>query len=405
MSILKKTTALLSAVMLSATLIGCSDTSYVLKADGNEVKAGVYISYLSTELQNQIYSLQQEGITSDYFSQKVDDKELSEYVADVALNNTKEFAAINAEFDKLGLKLDEETTKSISSSITDTWSQYQETYEKQGISKDSLKNISRAAAKRQAIFDYYYAEGGKEAVSDKDMINYVNDNYIRYKVLSVQKTQTTDDSSSTEDEAKTLYEKYLKEAKTLDFDSFDQVIDEYNEYQQAQQEESEADSATDETTTADQENSVETYEAEGEDESVAEVSEDENTDSSADESQTEDKYTNEQMSNYATVDEDSLDTTYGKVLTMLKDMKTDVADSYEDDYAYYIFIKGEVSERSEDYITDEDTHSTILSEMKEDDFQKKINDLVKKITFDINDKAIERYSAENVYNKQNESDE
>lgn len=423
MSKLKKVTAVLSAVMMSATLFGCADTSYILKADGEEVKAGVYINYASTELQTQIYSLQNEGLTSNFLDQKVDDKDMPEYIADKAMTDTKEYAAINAKFDELGLKLDEETVKSINSNINDAWDTYKDDYEKRGISKESVKNVQKTSSKRQQLFDYYYAKDGKEAVSDDELTKYVEENYIRYKVLSIPKASasTTDessqaeDSSSTVDENKELFDKYLKEAKKLDFENFDKVIDEYQKYQQEQQAATSTESSvpelediasvadTTEESTDDASSTDESTQAESSVESEATESNAESTAESAVESSEEDKYPNEQMTNYSTLDEDSFEEAYGKVLKEIKEeLKVDEVSSFEDDNYYYIYVKGDIKGRSKEYATSDENRETLLSEMKGDDFQKKIDEWVEKIKFEINEKAVERYSAEELYDQMKE---
>ena len=402
MSMLKKMTAVLSAAMISATLFGCADTSYILKADSDEVKAGVYISYVSTELQSHIYSLQNSGVTSDFLNQKVEDKNLKDLVAEEAMASVKEYAAINAQFDELGLKLDEDTVKDINSNIADTWSEYQKSYENQGISKESLKNISRTSAKKEAIFNYFYnKENGKEAVSDDDMTKYVNENYLRYKILSIQKktaastdSSSADESSQVEDNSKELYEKYLKKAKATDFAGFDKVIDEYTkETTPESSSEVESSVSTDDTSVAD--SAAET------DSSVAESQ----TDASSEEESSQDPYANEQMSNYGSIEDKNADSTSVKVLKKIDGMKAGEVSSYEDDDGYYIFVKGDVAERTPKYIADEQQYSTLINEMKGDEFQKKIDSWIAKIKYDINNEAMDRYTVEEVYNKIYESDD
>ena len=65
-------------------------------------------------------------------------------------------------------------------------------------------------------------------------------------------------------------------------------------------------------------------------------------------------------------------------------------------------IKGDIAERSKEYVADEQNHDTILYQMKSDDYQKMLDDWVSKISYDINDKAIDRYTVEKIYNIQNE---
>ena len=428
MSKLKKITAVLSAAMVSATLFGCADTSYIMKADGEEVKTGVYVNYAATELNTQIQTLMQAGTTSDYLSQKVDGKNMKDYISDAAMKSTKELVAINNQFDEMKLKLDEETLKSINNSVNEAWTSNQKTYENQGVGKESLKNIARASYKRQAVFDAIYGKDGTEAVADKDVTKYVDENYVRYKILTIAKSAAStddsskaDDSSSTVDESKELFDKYLKEAKTLDFDGFDKVIEEYEAYQQAQAA-AESQAAKTEaggevptidlTSGVDATVSVATAEAEGDDESVAEVTEgaadtaaEEVADTAADESSSEaEEHSHDYMSDYNDITEDQLKETVGKILTEIKDkLKVDQVSSFEDDNAYYIFVKGDASERSNEYVEDETKHSTVLTAMKGDEFQSKIDSWVEKIKFDVNNDTLKQFSVEEIYNKMNES--
>ena len=54
MAILKKTAAFFTAVTIAACVTGCADTSYALKADDKEIKAGVYIDYIYNEMSTQM---------------------------------------------------------------------------------------------------------------------------------------------------------------------------------------------------------------------------------------------------------------------------------------------------------------------------------------------------------------
>lgn len=361
MSILKKTAAVLSAVMISATLFGCSDTSYIMKADGKEVKAGVYLNYVNTQMQSQIYNLQNSGVTANFLDQKIGDEDFSDYVADAAMTSTKEHVAISAKFEELGLEFDEDTIKEINTTVNDTWTDYKDTYEEQGVSKDSFKEIVTNSYKKSKIFNYYYGEGGEEEVTDEDITAYIEENYLRYKVLSFPKTTSGDEEDT---ETKADYEKYLEKAQDVDFAGFDALIEEYDAEQATESEDT-----TEETT----------------------------------EETEEDPYKNEQMTNYAEIDESSTET-YETVVKEIKTMENGAVSSYEDDLAYYIYIKGDITERSAEYVEDDNRSSTV-SEMKSDEFQKKIDDWVGAMKFDINKKALERYSVEEVYERQEKSAE
>lgn len=414
MAILKKTAAFFTAVTIAACVTGCADTSYALKADDKEIKAGVYIDYIYNEMSTQMNTLYQTGVTTDFLNQKIDGKNFIDYVSEVALNHTKEHAAINNKFDELKLTLDSDKIKEINSNVSNAWENSGDDFEKQGISRESLKEVYLNSAKRTAIFNYYYAEGGIEEVSNSDLVSYVNDNYLRYKVMSFQKNAQDE---SADKESKDLRDKYLKMADGLNFKEFDTVIDAYKKYQEEQKAlssdidsssaadvtASSADNSVNEENSSLTEDTLSSFNAEGETESAEDVSSD-NTSSVSDESsadnssEAENPYPNESMTNFGALKDDELDSILGKALTEIKKLEVGKAAAYEDDTSYYIIIKGDVTERSEEYIADKDTHSVVLQQMKSDDYQKNLDNWVSKISYDINDKAIDRYTVEEVYN-------
>lgn len=411
----KITAALTAALLCTASLTSCSDTSYVMTAGDSKINAGIYIYNELTEMSYQMTMMYyQKGIKKDYFDQKVDGKAFDEYLSDYALTATKEYAAVVDKFNELGLTLSDEDIKSINDSISSTWDSQGEFYESEGISKESVKLALKGSKMREELFDHYYAEGGEEAVSDDEMVKYLDDNYLRYKSISFAKTKASTDSSSSatdsstdsadaaNEEAKAKRDEFLEKAQGVSFDDFDCIIDEYNDYvasKKAADSSSATDSdssASDSSTTSDDTSSV----AES-DTSSAESSSAADSDSSTDSSSSEpDPYANEKMANYGAMDDSQKDTTNGKILKEVSGMSTDVATAYEDDNAYYILIKGDVKDRDTEYA--KDNHEDLLKEMKSDEFQKKLTSWVEKLDIKVNNKAIKRYTPKVVYDKQTE---
>ena len=132
---------------------------------------------------------------SECFDKQIDGKDFTTYVKDSALEKTKEFATVNAKFDELGLKLSKDDKNTISDNVSSSWDSNGDFYESEGISRESIKQTYEFSFKRSAIFDYYYAEGGKEEVPADDLQTYVNDNYIRYKLVTIPKSTSTDDDT------------------------------------------------------------------------------------------------------------------------------------------------------------------------------------------------------------------
>lgn len=420
----KITAALTAALLCTASLTACSDTSYVMTAGDSKINAGIYIYNELTEMSYQMTMMYyQKGIKKDYFDQKVDGKAFDEYLSDYALTATKEYAAVVDKFNELGLTLSDEDIKSINDSISSTWDSQGEFYESEGISKESVKLALKGSKMREELFDHYYAEGGEEAVSDDEMVKYLDDNYLRYKSISFAKTKASTDSSSSatdsstdsadaaNEEAKAKRDEFLEKAQGVSFDDFDRIIDEYNDYvasKKASDSSSAADSdssASDSSTASDDTSSVSDIDtsstASDDTSSVSDSTAASDTDSSADSSSSApDPYANEKMMNYGTMDDSQKDTTNGKILKEVSGMSTDVATAYEDDNAYYILIKGDVKDRDTEYA--KDNHEDLLKEMKSDEFQKKLTSWVEKLDIKVNNKAIKRYTPKVVYDKQTE---
>jgi len=430
----KITAALTAALLCTASLTSCSDTSYVMTVGDSKINAGIYIYNELTEMSYQMTMMYyQKGIKKDYFDQKVDGKAFDEYLSDYALTATKEYAAVVDKFNELGLTLSDEDIKSINDSISSTWDSQGEFYESEGISKESVKLALKGSKMREELFDHYYAEGGEEAVSDDEMVKYLDDNYLRYKSISFAKTKASTDSSSSatdsstdsaaaaNEEAKAKRDEFLEKAQGVSFDDFDSIIDEYNDYvasKKAADSSSATDSdssAADSSTASDDTSSVsdiDTSSTASDDtssvsDSTAESSTAESstaasdTDSSTDSSSSApDPYANEKMMNYGTMDDSQKDTTNGKILKEVSGMSTDVATAYEDDNAYYILIKGDIKGRDTEYA--KDNHEDLLKEMKSDEFQKKLTSWVEKLDIKVNNKAIKRYTPKVVYDKQTE---
>ena len=431
----KITAALTAALLCTASLTSCSDTSYVMTVGDSKINAGIYIYNELTEMSYQMTMMYyQKGIKKDYFDQKVDGKAFDEYLSDYALTATKEYAAVVDKFNELGLTLSDEDIKSINDSISSTWDSQGEFYESEGISKESVKLALKGSKMREELFDHYYAEGGEEAVSDDEMVKYLDDNYLRYKSISFAKTKASTDSSSSatdsstdsaaaaNEEAKAKRDEFLEKAQGVSFDDFDSIIDEYNDYvasKKAADSSSATDSdssAADSSTASDDTSSVsdiDTSSTASDDTSSVSDSTAESstaasdTDSSTDSSSSApDPYANEKMMNYGTMDDSQKDTTNGKILKEVSGMSIYVygtqfnVTAYEDDNAYYILIKGDIKGRDTEYA--KDNHEDLLKEMKSDEFQKKLTSWVEKLDIKVNNKAIKRYTPKVVYDKQTE---
>jgi hypothetical protein len=103
------------------------------------------------------------------------------------------------------------------------------------------------------------------------------------------------------------------------------------------------------------------------------------------------------MVNYASYDEETLKSDYGKLLTEIKGMSLNKVTKYSNDTAYYLIIKGDVTQRSKEYASE--SRDTVIKEMKNPDFEKLIEQWEEDIKIKVDNASIKKYSAKNIYKK------
>ena len=432
MALSKRIAAGACAAALTLSLAACANTRYIAKVGDEDIKAGVYIYAMYNQFTNDIYTGTVTGETYDDILnfEMEDGKKYSDYLKDESLDVVKEYAAIYDQFEKLGLELTDEELSSINSSVKSEWESFQELYELEGISKESVKYALTAQAMVDKVFDYYYEEGGPDYFSNEELADYINENYVRFKIISVNKSTDEDEAAASEENEKNKerLERYLEMSAGVSFADFDSILDAYNEELNAEAEAeaaaaeesvmdfAEADSAAE--SLADTESEVNAPEDEssedGSTESETEVSEDadsaadaDNADSegdqilltdesgedividaddvTADEAET-DPYASEYMVDVTGIEEDSTK----ELVDYMKSIEQDKAVFYEDDEFYYLIITGDVSERAAEYA--EENRTSLVSTIKGDEFQAKVDSWVEALDLKINDAAIKRYT-------------
>lgn len=203
--------AFLTAAAIVTTLSGCSDNGYIMEVDGMPIRTGIYISFQQTSMNNGYEKLKEIlGNDLDYiddiFTQSINEKSFSDWVKDDTKRGLKRFVGIQRQCDQFGITLSDEERAKISKQVQANWDTTQvdysgytftvqdiygydsmgDYYTSQGIGIDSLKEISYANALNDKLFKYYYGEGGQYAVPDEDIDEYLEDNSVAYKLITMQ---------------------------------------------------------------------------------------------------------------------------------------------------------------------------------------------------------------------------
>jgi hypothetical protein len=329
-------------------------------------------------------------------SATVEDTPIVDWIQDTATKDVEMYLEVLKQFDDLGLTLTDDQTSTIDS-ITDAyWEYYSEYYTQNGIGKESFKDINTFSYKRDAVFNYYYGEGGVEEVDEQELKDYYEENNARVKYICLNSTDS--DGNFLEDDMKSMAEDYVKRAN--DGESFDDLIDEYAQYKEdlAAEQEAEAEAAAAAETEELEIASIETeivsaFKTEDDtstdtDDDVT-IGESDGIDTTSLEDEEEDPYPNEYIVTKSE-DENSGSPTYKVNQEIFGHSNYGDAFLVEEDNAYYVVVRYDIWERDDSWT--DDNKSSVLKTLYNDTFEDKMISLVDDSAVTINDKALKRYN-------------
>lgn len=226
MKTLKKALTALTLCVFSIFSMACSciDRSWALKSDAESVSTGEFVLYLLESYQAAQSKLAEQNISSsDLSKETIEDKSATDWIANHALELSKEKIAIEKMFKDMNLELTEEETKKADDTTNSSWDSFGSMYEKNfGVNRDAFHQVySLLNAKREKIFNALYGKEGSNAVSDEEILKHYKENYVSFKFYS--KTPKTLDEN--QDEASTDEEKSAVETD----ESIQKQLNEYVE--------------------------------------------------------------------------------------------------------------------------------------------------------------------------------
>lgn len=184
MKYLKKVLAAVVCAAMLLSMSACADTTWAFNYDGTIIPAGLYLE-MTMEGYNAISS--QEGYDSEkgVMEQTIEGKSSADWIKEKAREMADQYIAVGRMFDEVGLTISDEDQATIDNSVDNNWESYSAVYEKNGVGKENYKRAVTSAWKKQALFDYYYAEGGVEEVTEETIKTYYSDNYLNLNIFSV----------------------------------------------------------------------------------------------------------------------------------------------------------------------------------------------------------------------------
>lgn len=198
-----------TALVMTASLCGCSDSGYIGTINGIQIPTGIYLYDVIFPAYNQASTKIKEDRGDEdstaevkVFSETIDGKSASAWLKDTAVEELKKYAAVESLFTEYGLSLSAEDTASINDYIKTLdndlgyYAQYYgieestfgEHYENLGISKSSLRSLSENNYKSSYVFLHNYDTDGLNPVPDDEISDYATENYAVVKYLKVDFT-------------------------------------------------------------------------------------------------------------------------------------------------------------------------------------------------------------------------
>ena len=411
----KKAAAALAAAAMTVAGAGCtvgSGSAYAMTIDGEQINAGIYIYYSYASYMELTQTLQSQNSELDVKDdkvvkeQKMDGVSSEEWIKNKALEYCQRYVAIEKKFDELDLSLTEEESKDVESTIDSFWDTNGETYEKNGISKNSVKSVLENTYMTNEVFLYYYGVDGEEGTTEDDLKQYYEENNARVRYIKFDLTdgkgEALDDAGKKEMKAKV--EDYLGEINALKGDEdamedeMDNVQSDYNAYVTSISEEAAAATATS-ATDADGNEIAATTEATT---VAAETTTETDENGSEVTTTTTAPYANEQIIAKVTTKENTKeeDVTYNPCKNVYDYVFGDgqknygVATVVEDDTAYYIVMCRDIKERmTEDDLWTETQQNTVISQAYSDAFEDMLDGWTGEQKVEKNDSAIKKYDA------------
>ncbi len=246
----KKILAGVLAGALALSLCGCADNGYIMKVDGMDIKNGVYLYYQQDAYQtanqklNEIYNASSSSGSSsssssssssaatsssslDFFTQSIENKSSSDWVKSETLRLIRQFVGVQRMAAEKGVTLDDDDINEINDVIKEMWDTenylYQlyygfntlgEYYEQRGISRETMKLLYEVNSLKSKLFMQMYGKDGEKAVADKDILDYIKENYASAQIISIPYNEKNGDVTTDTariDELKSIAQSYADE--------------------------------------------------------------------------------------------------------------------------------------------------------------------------------------------------
>ncbi len=185
MKMAKRMVTALLALVMALSLASCSDTSWVVKSGDETISAGVYLSYLFDAYYGQAYTYAYTGQDpSAVFDKQIEEKDAAQWMKDTAMESLKKNIVYRNYMEELGLSFTDEEIENANKQADSMYDQLTDSLKQGGVGKQSFETFFQQSMAASKVFSGLYGEGGTKEVPVDDIRTYWEENYYRVKVIS-----------------------------------------------------------------------------------------------------------------------------------------------------------------------------------------------------------------------------
>ena len=211
---IKRAAAGITALAMCAGLGGCysEDKAWAAKMGDTTLPIGGYIYYLTSAFAE---GSGQVSPQSNVLGSEIDGKDAAQWLRDKAADYLRSYYYVNDKFDQLGLSLSEDDQSSIESTTASMWSYNKTALESMGIAQSSFEEAYAVYnTKLSKLLKAMYGKGGELEIPEDELKEYYTGEYIYYQYFTVELTkpgEEEDQSVDMDDEEKAQVKSDLEE--------------------------------------------------------------------------------------------------------------------------------------------------------------------------------------------------
>jgi len=205
----KKILTVVVSVMLVAAMLfaGCGkDVSYIGTVDGEQIPVADYTTHMLSAFGKAQEMTECEMSVEAVLAQEIEGMPGDQWICEETMKNLRESIAVLKEFERQGLVLSAGAEEAVKENVDSQWKKYSESYSSNGITQLSLYKKNSITYMSQELFKVLYGEGGEKALSQEELAEFFDQDYMFFRMIAILKTDEKGEPLSDEE----LEEQLLK---------------------------------------------------------------------------------------------------------------------------------------------------------------------------------------------------